>query len=198
MTRVLTRKQGNEQEFVTLIFRIVAGGILPVAFLGAVLSPTAILLIFGGDYQGAAWMLSALMIYVVLTLVNSVFTCALIGGGQERLYSVRMIMGSIGMVVLVTILTLGGGVPGTVIGVVIGEMAIVGLMISAVAGKLGLRISPVQPDLLVGAIVLLAAYLLLQDPVFQVPVGVGVYALVLIAFRSFPVAELRDLRRRLA
>jgi polysaccharide transporter, PST family len=197
MTRILSRREGDVQAVVDLIYRVVAAAILPVAFVGAVLAPPAVALVFGAEYAGAAWMLSALMVYVVLTLVNSVFVCAMIGGRRERQYSRRMILGSIVLVVSVTVLTLAAGTPGTVAGVLVGEATTLGLMMSGLSRTLGLRVRPFQKDLLAGFVVLVAAVLLFRDPLLQMLVGVGGYGLVLGLFRSFPSATLRELRRRL-
>jgi polysaccharide transporter, PST family len=197
MTRILTRREGDLQALLTLIYRIVTAAILPVAFVGAVLAPPAVALVFGAEYAGAAWMLSALMVYVVLTLVNSVFVCAMIGGRRERQYSRRMILGSIVLVVSVTVLTLAAGAPGTVAGVLVGEATTLGLMMSGLSRTLGLRVRPFQKDLLAGTLVLVATVLLFRDPLLQVSTGVIGYVLVLGFFRSFPAAQLRELRRRL-
>jgi hypothetical protein len=137
------------------------------------------------------------MVYVVLTLVNSVFVCAMIGGRRERQYSRRMILGSIVLVVSVTVLTLAAGAPGTVAGVLVGEATTLGLMMSGLSRTLGLRVRPFQKDLLTGTVVLVAAALLFRNPLHQVLAGVLGYSLVLGFFRSFPAAQLRELRRRL-
>ena len=130
-------------------------------------------------------------------MVNSVFVCAMIGGRRERQYSRRMILGSIVLVLSVTVLTLATGAPGTVAGVLVGEATTLGLMMSGLSRTLGLRVRPFQKDLLMGVVVLVAAVLLFRDSLLQVMVGVGGYGLVLGFFRSFPVAQLRELRRRL-
>jgi hypothetical protein len=109
-----------------------------------------------------------------------------------------MILGSIVLVVSVTVLTLAAGAPGTVAGVLVGEATTLGLMMSGLSRTLGLRVRPFQKDLLAGTLVLVAAVLLFRDPLLQVTTGVIGYVLVLGSYRSFPAAQLRELRRRLA
>lgn len=198
MTRILTRNDPGKEQLVTLLFRIVAGGILPVVFLGIVFASPAVSLVFGHAYAGASWMLAALMGYVLLTLVNSVFVCAMIGGRKERQYSRMMVLGSLFMVLAVTVLTAVAGTAGTVAGVLAGEALTAGLMIAGVRRTLALRVPLFHKDLAAGAIVLAAAYLVFREPAFQALAGVGVYGLVLLVFRSFTAADLKELQRRLA
>jgi len=198
MTRILARQQDDGEDFVRLVFRIVAAGILPLTYLGVVFAPLAVVLIFGAQYAGASWMLSVLMAYVVLTLLNSVFVCALVGGGKERDYSLRMMLGSAVLVIAVTVLTPLAGVAGAVAGVLVGEVSTLGLMIAATRSKLRIRIAPVQVDIVIGVMVLVVAFLSFRDPLLQGGAGLGGYLLVLGVFRSFPLTALREFRQRLA
>jgi O-antigen/teichoic acid export membrane protein len=196
MTRILSQGGPDTESIFTRIYRLVVAGILPVTFLGVVFATPAVELVFGPAYAGSAWMLAGLMGYVVLTLANSVFVCAMIGGGRERQYSGRMAAGSLALVAAVTVLTVLAGTAGTLAGVLAGEAVTLGLMIAGVRTALGIRMNPFQKDLAAGAILLAAAYLVFREPALQALAGIGGYLLVLLLSRSFPAAELRELQRR--
>jgi O-antigen/teichoic acid export membrane protein len=180
--------------------RVVVGGLLPAVFLGVVLAPVAVVWIFGPAYSEAVLVLRILMGYVALTLVNSVFSCALIGGGFEREYGRAVIAGVVVVVAAVTVLTPFAGMMGAAIGVGIGEGATLGLMVRAVLRHLQLPVRIAVGRMVIAALAMSLTPLVLNwlHPGFQSLVGVAVYIVALLLLRELEPGSMSDFRRRLA
>ncbi len=96
--------------------------LLPAAAICVlVLAPAAVAMIFGSGYEGAVGVLRILTTYIVLTVLNTVFVCALLSAGRERRYSRAMALGTGALAVVVVAMTAVFGAPGAAAGVVLGE-----------------------------------------------------------------------------
>jgi len=200
ITRMIRRKNDDGAVVFAMTLRVVVGGLLPAVFLGVVLAPVAVVWIFGPAYSEAVLVLQILMGYVALTLVNSVFSCALIGGGFEREYGRAVIAGVVVVVAAVTVLTPFAGMMGAAIGVGIGEGATLGLMVRAVLRHLQLPVRIAPGRMVIAALAMSLTPLVLNwlHPGFQSLVGVAVYIVALLLLRELEPGSMSDFRRRLA
>ncbi len=96
-----------------------------VTVAGVLLAPLLIEVLFGRPYTEAASLLQLLMPYVFLTMVNSVFVCAILGAGQTGEYLKMTVKSGLALTVAVIVLTYFFGQRGAVLGMVIGEFAAV-------------------------------------------------------------------------
>ncbi len=104
-----------------------------VGVAGVLLAPLFIAVLFGAQYAEAVPLLQLLMPYVFLTVVNSVFVCAVIAAGQTREYLLVTAKSGLVLTVAVLILTYFFGTAGAVLGMVVGEYAAVQFSMVAAA-----------------------------------------------------------------
>jgi O-antigen/teichoic acid export membrane protein len=96
-----------------------------VSVAGLLLAPFLVELLFGLPYTEAVALLQLLMPYVFLTMVNSVFVCAVLAAGRTREYLSMTLKSGIVLTAAVILLTYFFGAKGAVLGMVIGEFAAV-------------------------------------------------------------------------
>jgi PST family polysaccharide transporter len=96
-----------------------------VSVVGVLLAPFLVDLLFGRPYTEAGSLLQLLMPYVFLTMVNSVFVCAVLAAGKTKDYLAMTLKGGLALVVAVVLLTYFFGQRGAVLGMVLGEFAAV-------------------------------------------------------------------------
>jgi O-antigen/teichoic acid export membrane protein len=113
-----------------VITKMVVTAVAALILLGNLLAAWGIHLVFGSAYAGAEPVFRILLLYIGLTLVNSIATNALLAGGFERQYSRILILGSVVLVVAILVLTPLFGTIGTASGAVFGEFSTVVLMAS--------------------------------------------------------------------
>ena len=123
LTRHLTSGGGSPQE----LFRVALKGVVilisGLAGAGVIAAPLIIRLVFGGAYESATPLLQIMMAYFLLTVVNSVFICAIMAAGRTGAY---LRVTAIGGGVLTVALLLGiwfFGAEGAAYGMVVGEAA---------------------------------------------------------------------------
>ncbi len=104
-----------------------------VSVAGVLLAPLFLGVLFGEQYADAVPLLQLLMPYVFLTVVNSVFVCAVLAAGRTREYLLVTARSGVVLAVAVLILTYLFGTPGAVLGMVIGEFAAVQFSMDAAA-----------------------------------------------------------------
>jgi O-antigen/teichoic acid export membrane protein len=121
------------------------------AACGAAAAAPAMTLVFGPSYAPAVPLVRILMLYLALTLMNTLAVCILVGARHERAYVRRMIAGSVVLAAAVLVLTPLYGITGSAWGVVLGEAATLAFTGSAAFG----RVLPIPPrDLLRWAVAL--------------------------------------------
>jgi PST family polysaccharide transporter len=96
-----------------------------ISVAGVLVAPLLVQLLFGRPYTEAGSLLQLVMPYVFLTMVNSVFVCAVLAAGQTREYLGMTLKSGVALVVAVVLLTYFFGQRGAVIGMVLGEFAAV-------------------------------------------------------------------------
>jgi polysaccharide transporter, PST family len=137
LTRLLAERPDEVPALLSLIVKLIWLVGAPVAICGFIVAPTAISLVYGPEYAGAAIVIQIMLCYVGLTLVNSVAVCAIVSSKNEGAFARRMIAGSGVLAIAVIILTPLFGLAGAAAGTVVGEAVTLGLM----AGK-AMRFQP--------------------------------------------------------
>ena len=129
LTRVRETRPADLQRMAGLTTRSVAvlAGLIIVP--GMCIAPLMMQLVFGSAYAEAGMVARILLVYVGLTLVNSVAVCVLLASGRERLYTRAMIIGSLALAAAMVVLTPLWGTAGTALGAVLGELVTVLLMV---------------------------------------------------------------------
>jgi PST family polysaccharide transporter len=179
VTRYVATHTPEVRFLLSVTLKLIALVMLPVTAGGIFLAPWLMKLIYASGYEGGAHLLQILMAYALLTVLNSVFVCTVLGGGHERQYVRIMVIGTAVLVVALLVLTPVAGSPGAALGVVISEATVVILMLRearTIADLPGLRVL-LWP--LIGTGVMVAAALALQ-PV-SLPAGVAVGLLLYLA-----------------
>lgn len=200
---VISRAFAGRGEDAAVLVVTVAKGILvllvPLTACALLLASPAMALIFGEQYVAAAPVLQILLAYFLLTVLNTVLVCALIGSGREKAYTLAVTVGSAASVVAIVLGTLLFGMRGTAWGIVAGELLTVVLMVHAVRRVIGGAIvrallppSAAAVAMTVGLVLLPAQHVALEC--VAAIVLFGVFALV---FRVIEKEELQLLRGRL-
>lgn len=135
LTRVRETRPQDWDYLAALTARTVLALAGVVVVPGLFIAPLAMHLVFGSPYAAAGGVARILLVYVGLTIVNSVAVCILMAAGKEQLYSRTMIAGSLVLAIAMVALTPVWGTVGTALGAVIGELATVLLMIRGAAGE---------------------------------------------------------------
>ncbi|HCV43974.1 MAG TPA: hypothetical protein DGH68_10860 [Bacteroidetes bacterium] len=119
---------GEVANLVETTLKVVSALVVPLAVVAVILGQETIGVAFGRSYAGATPLLTVLIGYFVLTVLNSVFVCMLIGSGHEKEYTKMVTLGSFILTVGVVAGTFLFGTYGAAYGVVCGELATVILM----------------------------------------------------------------------
>ncbi len=129
LTRVRATRPADLPHVAELVARTVAALAALIVVPGMFIAPLMMQMVFGSAYAGAGTIARILLIYVGLTLVNSVAVCLLLAAGKERVYSRAMIAGSAALAGAMLVFTPWWGPVGTALGAVLGELVTVILMI---------------------------------------------------------------------
>jgi polysaccharide transporter, PST family len=134
LTRLLTERAEEVPALLTLAIKLVWLIGIPSVICGAFAAPDAIRLVYGQEYAGAAIVMQILLVYVGLTLVNSVVVCTIVATKNEAAFARRMIAGSGVLAIAVIVLTPLAGLAGAAIGATIGEAVTLVLMARKAVG----------------------------------------------------------------
>ena len=121
LTRLLAERSDEVPLVLTLIVKLIWLVGIPVGLCGVLLAPAAIDFVFGEAYAGAAVVTQVLLLYVGLTLLNSLAVCTIVATKNEGAYARRMIAGSAVLAIAVIVLTPFFGVVGAAVGATVGE-----------------------------------------------------------------------------
>ena len=121
VTRYATARADELPFLLGLTVKVLLLVFLPVGLLAVLFAREAMVIVFGAGYGLAVPLFQLLTVYVLLTLVNSVFVCTLIGAGREMAYSRVTAWGAGFLSVAVILLTPLLGTLGAAFGVIAGE-----------------------------------------------------------------------------
>ncbi len=199
LTRVRNTKPAELENLVTITTKLVLAGIVCIILLGNLLAPWGVHLVYGQAYEGAGLVFRILLLYVGLTLINSVASNVLLAAGQERVYSGILVRGSLVLVVAMVVLTPLFGIVGTAAGAVIGELVTVILMARRARSE-GLfpRIGVIAAPLLAGSVAAAAGWMTWPVSGFLSVGATGVIFIgLLILFRVFKSEDFVYMKDRL-
>ena len=113
--------ESDQARIVRLGLKIMVLVAAPIAVVGWVLAPLLMTLVFGEGFEGAIAPFRILLVYLVTTLLNSVFVAAFIVAQRERLYFSIMLIGSLVTAAVALSVTPLVGIEGTAAAVSVGE-----------------------------------------------------------------------------
>lgn len=181
---------------------LVARSIVALAGLivvsGMFLAPWMMHLVFGSAYADAGLIARILLIYVGLTLVNSVAVCLLLAAGKERVYSRAMIVGSTVLAGAMLLLTPWWGPLGTALGAALGELVTVILMIRHASHEAPAftRTSFIRPLIAAGGAALPAYAFAGWSAPAAAAAAIGAFMLLAAALKVLDAADLIFLKER--
>jgi len=198
-TRIRETKPADLEKIVSVTAKMVITGVIVIVLLGNLLSSWGIALVYGPAYGSADPVFRILLLYVGLTLINSIATNVLLASGYERLYSSILIRGSLVLIVAMLILTPLFGSIGTAIGAGVGELVTV-LLMSWHARRNG-SFPPAGvfvPPLIAGCCSGIAGWLLWPiHPVVATGAATVVLVGLMFIFRVFKSEDIAYMRERL-
>ncbi len=145
LTRLLTTRPDDVPVLLTLMAKLVWLIGIPVVLCGYMVAPAAISVVFGSAYDGGALVTRILLVYVGLTVLNSIAVCTVIAAKGEGAYARRTIAGSAVLAIAVIVLTPMLGIGGAALGAALGEGATLVLM-----ARKAFRLQPLMTSGLTG------------------------------------------------
>lgn len=198
LTRVRETRPADLQHVAALVARSIVALAGLIVIPGMFIAPSMMQLVFGSAYADAGLIARILLVYVGLTLVNSVAVCLLLAAGKEGVYSRAMIIGSATLAAAMLLLTPWWGPVGTALGAVLGELVTVILMIRH-ASREALaftRTTFVRPLIAAGGAAMPAWAIAGWSAPVAAAVAAGVFTLLAIALRVFDGTDLMYLKER--
>ena len=128
ISRQLARDRRRARLTAVVVLKSQIVFLVPLGLILILAGEWILTLLYGDPYAPATPLLQVLVSYVLLTFMNTVFVCVLVGDGREREYSRIMTIGSTAMAALIVALTFAGGGLGATLAVVAGEALIAGWM----------------------------------------------------------------------
>jgi len=182
----------------TVTLKVLLILLIPVTLCGIALSRSAVMLVFGEGYLEAAPLLQIMMVFVLLTVLNTLFVSTLIGSGRERLYSRAMMVGTGVLAVAVVVLTALFNTVGAAVALLVGEISTLVLMIR---GARGVAVLPsirvlVRPIVACAAMALTLWLLRSADQMIACVIALLVYGAFIVASASLSKEEFQYLRER--
>ena len=105
VTRMIVRNRSEAEKLVDVGLRVLLVVGIAAMICGILLAPYAVVWVFGSSYGGGIIVFQILLIYVMLTLLNSIVVCALVGAGGDRMYAGVITAGTIALAVFLLVLT---------------------------------------------------------------------------------------------
>ncbi|MBK7257708.1 MAG: oligosaccharide flippase family protein [Ignavibacteriae bacterium] len=198
----LTRVRETRPADLLHVSGLVARSVVALAGLivvpGMFIAPLMMQMVFGNAYADAGMIARILLVYVGLTLVNSVAVCLLLALGRERIYSRAMIIGSTVLAAAMVVFTPWWGPAGTALGAVLGELVTVFLMIRYASKEVQAftREAFLRPLLAAGGAVIPGCALVGWSAPVAAGVAVTTFAAIAIGLKVFNGADLAYLKER--
>jgi O-antigen/teichoic acid export membrane protein len=188
--------EGDQARIIRLGLRIMLAIAVPIAIAGWVLAPSLMTFVFGGGFAPAVAPFRILLIYLAMTLINSVFVAAFIVARRERQYFSIMLIGSLVTAAVAITATPLAGIEGTAAAVSAGEVAMTFLFIHVLRSNSVLGNGRDLVPLLAAALGMAAVTGGLSA--FSVPLAIGgglvLYAVAVAAMKGFTSDDAHLLR----
>jgi O-antigen/teichoic acid export membrane protein len=168
----------------------------PIVVAGWVLAPLLMVLVFGEGFEAAVAPFRILLVYLASTLINSVFTAALIVARRERLYFGIMLAGSLVTAAVAIAATPMAGIVGTAAAVSAGEVimtSLFGILLrSSLAEQSARELVPLISAAL-GMAIVTGGLAWLSAPL-AIVAGLVVYAVVIVVMKGLSPDDVQLLR----
>jgi O-antigen/teichoic acid export membrane protein len=190
----------------TRFSRVIAVGIrlvllvcTPLVVTGIALAPLAIEVVYGAGYEHAVVPFRVLTGYFGLTVLNTIFMCALLAMDREKDFVRATAVGTAILVVLCLLLPSLLGVTGTAVGLTLAEAAITVMLLMRVRQLVRLDYGRIFMPAAAAAAGMVATLILFQSvhPVLAVLAGTTVFVALGLLFGGLPKDDWRFLRERL-
>ena len=171
---------------------------LPICAGGSLLSSQIIQFIFGSQYVAAAPVFSVLIWFLLLTMLQTVFNVGLVAAGKEKEYAKVMGIGMVLYLVFVLVGSLTLGEFGAAIGFVLAEGIAVLIARFKLSQVVDLKFPRAVLQIILAVLLMLVAIRFLPEMhiIVLIAVGVFVYGIGSLLFRSVTISELQLLRNR--
>jgi O-antigen/teichoic acid export membrane protein len=199
VTRYFSSQPNAEiANLVETTLKVVSALVVPLAVVAVILGHEVIDIAYGKNYAGATPLLTVLIGYFVLTLLNSVFVCVLIGSGHEKEYTKMVTVGSIILTLGVVAGTFFFGTYGAAYGVVCGELATVVLMKRESMKAISIPLSRILTRPLFAGVCMTTCAVLLQgiDAFVIAAVSLLVFIVMEVLLRGITPKEIQFLREK--
>jgi O-antigen/teichoic acid export membrane protein len=189
-------EESRQTRIVQLGLKIMLLVAAPIAVVGWVLAPLLMTLVFGEGFVAAVAPFRILLVYLVTTLVNSVFVAAFIVARRERLYFNIMLTGSLVTAAVALSATPLVGIPGTAAAVSVGEALMTALFAYILRASVFRQNGKDFLPLLAAAfgMAALAGVLSMFSMPLAVVGGLALYAIVLFLMKGVTPEDLQLLR----
>ncbi len=199
VSRMIVRNRSEAEKLIDVGLRVLLVIGIAAVLCGILLAPYAVVWVFGDSYDGGIITFQVLLLYVVLTLLNSIVVCALVGAGGDRMYAGVITAGTIALALFLLILTPLFGLAGAAVAVVLGEAVTLLLMLNRTGAVITLPHPGVfVPPLLAGAVGMAVAWFALAaGPLPAVGAAIATYGVALILLKVILPSDIRYLREKL-
>ena len=189
-------EESDRAPIVRLGLKIIVLAAAPIAVVGWTLAPLLMTLVFGEGFEGAIVPFRILLVYLVATLMNSVFVAAFIVAHRERLYFNVMLVGSLVTAAVALAATPLAGIEGTAAAVSVGETLMMVLFAYLLRSTLltenGRGFLPLLSAVL--ALAVLTGALSWFSVPLAIVGGLVAYAIVLVVMKGFTPDDVQLLR----
>ncbi len=199
MSRYFSKGRDEMARLFAVALRALLTVILPAAVVGYALTPMLVLRLYGDSYVRAMPVVRVLIVYGVLTLVNTLFMTTLVGANREKQYTRAMVPGTIAGIIAVVILALLAGIVGAAWGVVVGELVTVVLMGIKTHRMLEWSVVRSFGPPVIAATAMFMALLLVNGMALTTGIGVSLaaYLILLISLRGIRKDDILYLKEKL-
>jgi polysaccharide transporter, PST family len=199
VSRMIVRNRSEAEKLIDIGLRVLLVAGIAAVLCGVLLAPYAVVWVFGDSYGGGIIVFQILLLYVALTLLNSIVVCALVGAGGDRMYAGVITAGTIALTFFLLVLTPLFGLAGAAGAVVLGEAVTLLLMLNRTAAVIALPHPGVfVPPLLAGVVGMAVAWFALAaGPVPAVGAAMSAYGVAIILLKVILPSDIRYLREKL-
>ena len=200
ISRQLARDRQRARLTAVVVLKSQIVFLVPLGLILVLAGEWILTVLYGQSYALAAPLLQVLVSYVLLTFMNTVFVCVLVGDGKERDYSRIMTVGSTFMAGLIMVLTLAAGGLGAALGVVAGEALITCWMFLRARHVLPI-LRPWRAAVLVGLVAVVGPSLAVLSSLGSAAsagIALGAWILALLTAGGLTRMEVRYLRENLS
>jgi O-antigen/teichoic acid export membrane protein len=200
---VIARQHKKEPEKLKKTFSVITRLLLtigvPLAVGGAILAGPIIAFIYGADFSSSAVILRIMLLYFLVTPLNSIYGYGLVAMNREREFFRVIALTSFINVSLIFIVGLLMRGPGAAIALVVSESVCVVLMYRTLRRYIRFKtvthaIKPFLAALCMGVVLYAVTG---WHVIVAVLIGAGVYVSILFVLRGFTLGELASMRRSL-